>query len=95
MKKVIWITLFIEIVMVIIILLLVMLGKVVPDLIANILFTAMVIGLVACIGEERQNIIKHKPDNKSRVQSRKIYLSIVIMLIPLIIMLITNNILIR
>lgn len=56
MKKVIWITLFIEIAMVIITLLLVMLGKIVPDLIANILFTAMIIGLVVCIGEERQKL---------------------------------------
>lgn len=56
MKKVIWINLFIEIVMVIITLLLVMLGKIVPDLIANILFTAMIIGLVVCIGEERQKL---------------------------------------
>ena len=58
MKKIIWGSLFVELIVLIIMLVLVFLGKPISDLIANIFFVAMAVCLISSISIQRKNNIK-------------------------------------
>lgn len=95
MKKIMWVSVFVEFTMLIIGMSLVVLGKIVPDSIANIIFGSMVVFLLSSIIIERKNYIEHKLNNNFKVKKMNIYLSIIIFVVPLVLMLIINNIRMR
>jgi len=58
MKKIIWGSLFVELIVLIIMLALAFLGKPIPDLIASIFFVAMAVCLISSISIKRKHNIK-------------------------------------
>ena len=62
MKKIIWGSLFVELIVLIIMLGLVFLGKPISDLIANIFFVAMAVCLISSIIIQRKIILKNAID---------------------------------
>ncbi|MDU5108546.1 MULTISPECIES: hypothetical protein [unclassified Clostridium] len=94
MKKIMWGSVFVEFTVLIIILALVVLGKQVSDLIFNIVFLAAGVCLLSAIVIERKKHIENKLENNLKVQKSSIYVYIIV-LIPLVIMLIINNIIMR
>ena len=95
MKKIMWGSVFVEFIVVIIILALVVLEKPVSDLLFNIIFVATGIVLISVITIEKKNIFENKLQNNLKINKGSIYLYIIILSLPLIIMLIINNIFMR
>ena len=95
MKKIMWGSVFVEFAMVIIMIVLVVLEKPVSDLLFNIILVSAGICLLSSIAIERKKYIENKLQNNLNVKKGSIYLYIIIFLLPLVIMLIINNIRMR